>query len=481
MGDLLTRGLDAALSAGAGYADARLLTVDTEFLAARRGQVAAVHRDEETGLSLRVLVDGAWGFAATADLSADGVARAATSAVANARETAGLRLEPVELAPEPTLIATWDTPYRRDPASVPLTEKLDLLVEVVRRMEEHPGVAVADAMMDFRTERQRQLTSEGSDLTQTLRFAGVGMGATSVGPGGVQRRSYPNSWGQFIGGGYELIEESDLPGHCARIAAEAAALQEAEVCPSGRFDLILDPRQLTLQIHESVGHPLELDRVLGGEANYAGTSFATPEKLGNLQYGSPLVNLTADATLARGVATFGFDDEGVAGQRWPLVADGVLSGYLTSREYAGAIGESRSRGAMRADGWHNAPIVRMVNINLEPGRDDLLLDDLIADTKHGIYMSTNRSWSIDQRRVNFQFGCEIAWEIRDGKLGRMLRNPVYHGLTTEFWGSCDAIGGPRAWEPWGINNCGKGQPGQRAEMTHGSSPARFRQVACGTS
>jgi TldD protein len=263
------------------------------------------------------------------------------------------------------------------------------------------------------------------------------------------------------------------------VADECAALQRADPCPAGQFDLILEPRQLTLQIHESVGHPLELDRVLGGEANYAGTSFATTAQLGTLRYGSDEVTLTADASLPRGVATFGYDDEGVAGQRWTLVDRGTLAGYLTSREYAGTIGEQRSRGAMRAEGWTHAPIVRMVNISLEPGPDALSLDELIADTPHGILMDTNRSWSIDQRRVNFQFGCEVAWEIRDGKLGRMLRNPVYHGLTTEFWGSCDAVCDARAWQLWGIANCGKGQPGQTAEMSHGSSPARFRGVACG--
>jgi TldD protein len=471
--------LAAALAAGADYADARLLTVDSEDLAARRGRVADVSRHTETGLSVRVLAGGAWGFAATADLDADSVAAAARRAVALARAGAALRAAPVQLAPEPVHRSVWATPVLRDPASVAIADKLALLLEVVKRLEEHPGVAVGEASMSFRRERQWLLTSEGSEIDQTLSFAGADMAATSVGPGGVQRRSYPNSWGQFITGGYELIDELDLPAHVDEIAAEVAALQTADPCPQGRFDVIIDPRQLALQIHESVGHPLELDRVLGGEANYAGTSFATTDKLGHLRYGSPLVNFTADATLPRGLATFGFDDEGVAAQKWSLVKDGLLTGYFSPREYASAIGESRGRGVLRADGWHHVPIVRMVNLSLEPGPEDLSLDDLIADTKHGLLLSTNRSWSIDQRRVNFQFGCEAAWEIRDGKRGRLLRDPVYHGLTTEFWGSCDAICGPSAWEPWGVANCGKGQPAQVAEMTHGSSPARFRAVACG--
>ncbi len=472
--------LQAALDAGADYADVRLLTETTEYLAARRGQVAAVALDEQTGIGIRVLAGGAWGWAASQHLDTDSLAAAARLAVANARACAPWRVRPVELAPEPAVTATWATPFRRAPESVPLDEKLELLVEVVRRAQERAGVAVASAYMDFRREQTWFCSSEGADLTQDLRFAGVGCDVTTVGPGGVQTRSYPHSWGQHIGGGYELVEDVDLLGHVDGVTGEALALQEADACPSGDWDLIIAPSQLCLQIHESVGHPLELDRVLGGEANYAGTSFATPDGLGRLQYGSPLVNLTADATLPGGVATFGFDDEGVAAQRWPLVQDGILTGYLSSREYAGAIGEQRSRGAMRAEGWHNAPIVRMVNVSLEPGTDDLSLEDLIADTKRGLYLETNRSWSIDQRRVNFQFGCELAWEIRDGKRARLLRDPFYHGLTTEFWGSCDAICGPAEWQQVGLNNCGKGQPAQRAEMTHGSSPARFRSVAVGT-
>ncbi len=333
--------------------------------------------------------------------------------------------------------------------------------------------------MSFRTDQIDFRSSAGADLSQVIRLAGVGMSATSVGDGGIQRRSYPNSWGRWIGGGYEVVEEADLLAHTAETAAEAAALQTAPPCPSGVHDVILDPRQLSLQIHESVGHPLELDRVLGGEADFAGTSFATPDHLGERLYGSPLVHLTADATLERGLGTFAYDHEGVEAQKWPLIEEGVLRGYLTSRESAGAVAESRSRGTMRADGWRRVPIVRMVNISLEPGPEPLTLEELLADTRDGLYLSTNRSWSIDQRRLNFQFGCEVAWEIKGGKLGRMLRNPTYWDITPRFWGSCDAICGPDSWEVWGVFNCGKGQPMQTCQMSHGSSPARFRDVPCG--
>jgi len=241
--------------------------------------------------------------------------------------------------------------------------------------------------------------------------------------------------------------------------------------------VILEGSQLALQIHESVGHPSELDRVLGMEANYAGTSFLTTDQMGKLQFGSPAVTLIADATLPNGLASFGYDDEGVAAQRWPIVERGRFVGYLSSRELAHRIGEGRSRGCVRSDGWHHIPMIRMVNLSLSPGAGSL--EDLLQDTEHGIYMETNRSWSIDQLRYNFQFKTEIAWEIRKGKRVRLLRNPTYQGITPKFWNSCDFLCGPEAWKPWGVTNCGKGQPGQVAEMTHGAAPARFRKVRVG--
>jgi TldD protein len=251
----------------------------------------------------------------------------------------------------------------------------------------------------------------------------------------------------------------------------------ADPCPAGERDIILEGSQLALQIHESVGHPTELDRVLGMEANYAGTSFLTVDQLRKLRFGSEHVNLVADGTLPGGLATFGYDDEGVEAQRWPIVENGLFVGYLTSRELAHAIGEPRSRGCVRSDGWHHVPMIRMVNLSLQPGRGTL--EDLLADTDDGLYLETNRSWSIDQLRYNFQFKTEIGWEIKKGRRARMLRNPTYQGITPRFWNSCDFVCGPEAWEPWAVTNCGKGQPGQVAEMTHGSAPARFRKVNVG--
>jgi len=339
------------------------------------------------------------------------------------------------------------------------------------------GVTTAESFLSFLRRRTRFLSSEGADLDQTFTRSGGGLVALAVSDDGVERRSYPQSEGFFLSRGYELIDEIPWLENAERIGDEAVALLTADSCPSGELDVILEGSQLGLQIHESCGHPSELDRAIGMEANYAGTSFLTTDKLGTLQYGSPAVTLMADATLPQGLATFGYDDEGVAAQRWPIVDAGRFAGYLTSRETAHRIGESRSRGCVRADGWHHTPMIRIVNVSLMPGRGSL--EDLLADTDHGIYMETNRSWSIDQLRYNFQFATEIAWEIKKGKRVRMLRNPTYQGITTQFWNSCDFVCGPEAWKPWSVMNCGKGQPGQVAEMTHGASPARFRKVRVG--
>jgi TldD protein len=303
--------------------------------------------------------------------------------------------------------------------------------------------------------------------------------------GEVQKRSHPNSFGRDQRReGWEAILAMDLPGSAPRIGEEAVALLSAVPCPGGTTTLILGATQLALQVHESCGHPIELDRVFGTEASFAGTSFLTFEKLGTFRYGSELVNLTADATIPGGLGTFGWDDEGVPAQRVPIVREGIFCGYLTSREtvqqlreIAGDGAPEGSGGAMRADGWNRIPLIRMTNVNLEPGEWEF--DDLIADTDEGIYMEMNKSWSIDDKRLNFQFGTEMAYEIRNGKLGRMLKNATYTGMTPQFWASCDAICNKDHWRVWGTPNCGKGQPMQVAHTGHGTAPARFRDVRVG--
>lgn len=477
MKDLARLAIDTASSRGADYADARLIESRDEDLHFKNGEPAGVERSGSVGLGVRVLVAGAWGFAATDDLSKEGVERCAALAVSTGRASASLRDTPVRLAPEPAHEARWVSPCRIDPFTVSLETKLDLLSRIDARLRSVQGVRNAESFLRFLREHQWYLSTEGSDIEQTLTRSGGGMVATAVQNGDIQRRSFPASEGGHLLAGWEYIESIPWVEEAPRVAEEAVALLKAEQCPAGEFDVVLGGSQLALQIHESVGHPTELDRVLGMEANYAGTSFLTLEKRNTLQFGSAIVNLVADATLPGGLATFGYDDEGVEAQRWPLVENGRFVAYLTSRELAHRVDEARSRGCARADGWHRIPMIRMVNLSLMPGQGTL--EELLADTEHAIHMETNRSWSIDQLRYNFQFKTEIAWEVRRGKRIRMLKNPTYQGITTRFWNSCDFICGSSEWTPWSVVNCGKGQPGQVADMTHGAAPARFRGVRVG--
>jgi TldD protein len=367
-----------------------------------------------------------------------------------------------------------------DPASVPLGEKIELLLAADATMRGVRGVTISESRMNFVDEDQWFVSTEGSEIHQILRMSGAGIVATAIRDGEVQTRSYPSPFGgQCATRGYELVREMALAENAARIAGEAVALLDAPQCESGVTDLILGSSQLGLQIHESCGHPIELDRVLGTEANFAGTSFLTLDKRGALRYGSPIVNIVADARVEHGAGpgTFGYDDEGVPARRTDIVKDGIFRGYLTSRETAPLVGEEESNGTMRADGWANLPLIRMTNVSLVPGQGDL--ESLIASTKSGLYMEDNRSWSIDDRRLNFQFGTEYGWEIRDGKRTRLVKNPTYGGTTPEFWGSCDAICGAEEWVLWGLPTCGKGEPIQIAATGHGASPARFRNVKVG--
>jgi len=476
--DLMERALGIAKRRGASHAEVRVVDLTTQGLSVRNGKVAQSSWGETAGVGVRVIVDGSWGFAAGAKLTKPEIEKTARKAVEVARASASLRSGRVDLAPEPAHQDTWTTPYIEDPFPVPVEQKLALLFSVDKVLRKGRKVAVAETRMDFRRERILFANSEGAFIRQVLLRSGAGYSVTASAGGEIQHRSYPCSFGgQHSAMGYELIGGLGLLENAERIRDEAEALLSAGQCPSGEKDVIIDGPQLALQVHESCGHPSELDRVLGMEANFAGTSFMTREKMGRLKYGSSLVNLVADTTLPTGLATRGFDDEGVAAQRWHIVKDGVLVGYQTSREVAGEAGENRSRGCARADGWWSVPMIRITNLSLLPGEWEL--DDLIADTTDGILLSNNRSWSIDQRRLNFQFGTEVGWEIKKGKVTRMLKNPTYQGITPKFWGSCDAICDETHWKPWGLVNCGKGQPMQVSAMTHGTAPARFRGVAVG--
>jgi TldD protein len=371
-------------------------------------------------------------------------------------------------------------PFRIDPLAVPIDQQLGVLLTIDAELRRQKGVSLAEASMHFERRRQVFASTLGSLIDQTRCVTGAGFSALSYKDGEIQRRSYPNSFGgQYQIKGYELVEELKLLENAPRIAEEAVALHAADQCPEGEFDLILDSAQLGLQIHESIGHPIELDRVLGTEANYAGMSFLTLDQLGRLRYGSDIVNVVCDARLEHGpgLGTFAFDDEGVPARSTDIIRDGRFVGYMTSRETAAQVGEARSNGCMRADGWARSPLIRMTNVSLEPGSQSL---EEVFDAEHGIYMETNRSWSIDDKRYNFQFGCEIGWEIRRGKRVRMLKNPSYSGISTEFWNACAAIAGREHWTLWGVPNCGKGQPEQVMGTGHGASPARFRKIRIGS-
>ena len=475
--------LDAASVPGVTYADARGVSIRNRSLTTKNGRVGHASESESLGVSVRVIADGAWGFAASSDLSHPAVKATAVRAIEIAKASARVKKENIRLAPEPAAVADWTTPYRVDPFATSVEQNLDLLLKVDSDMRAVAGLTLAETGMNFQREESWFLSSEGSDIHQTKYSTGAGYTAYAFAGSEIQKRSYPNSFGgQWQNRGYELIEEMKLVENARRVAEEAVALHHADQCPEGNYTVILDGSQLGLQIHESVGHPIELDRVLGMEANFAGTSFLTLEKLGNLRYGSDLVNVVADARQEHGpgLGTFAYDDEGVAAQSTPIITNGRFTGYLSSRETAHTIGATRSGGTLRAEGWNRLPMIRMTNVSILPGEKPLSLEELIASTEDGIYMETNKSWSIDDKRYNFQFGCEMAWEIKNGKRARMLKNPSYSGITTEFWNSMDAICSREEWALWGTPNCGKGQPQQVVGTGHGASPARFRNIRVGS-
>jgi TldD protein len=475
--------LNVAAMRGASFADVRVIHQRSRALTTKNGKVGSASDSESTGMNVRALADGAWGFAASEDLSRAAVEATAARAVEIARASAQVKQEDVQLAPEKSVKAEWTTPYVVDPFSISVEQNIDLLLKVDAELRSVSGITLAEANLNFNREEQWFASSEGSEIQQTKYTAGAGYTAYAFAGNEIQKRSYPTSYGgQWQNKGYELIEELQLLQNARRIAEEAVALHQAEQCPEGVFDLILESSQLGLQIHESVGHPIELDRVLGMEANFAGTSFLTLDKLRHLRYGSDLVNVVADARLEHGpgLGTFGFDDEGVPAQCTPIISNGLFTGYLSSRDTAHTIGENRSGGTLRAESWNRLPMIRMTNVSLLPGQKPLTLEQLIASTDHGILMETNRSWSIDDKRYNFQFGCEMGWEIKHGKRVRMLKNPSYSGITTEFWNSLDALCSRDEWTLWGTPNCGKGQPQQVMGTGHGAAPARFRGIKIGS-
>ncbi len=484
MDELVLRALDLARVKGAGYADVRVVNTTQERLVVRNGVVETLSTDESLGFGVRVLVNGCWGFASSHDVTPMEVDRVTALAVQIAKASSlqnppGQGLAIGDLLGQPVISrGTYTTPIQVDPFTISPEQKLGLLLEADQGMSTVKGIRSRMSNLIFIREDKTFANTEGAYVEQTIYEAGGGIQATAVGNGEVQRRSYPQSMGRQQGcAGWEYIVAMDLPASAERIATEAVALLTAEPCPADTLTtVIIGGSQLALQVHESCGHAIELDRVLGSEAAYAGTSFLTTEKLNDFRYGSEHVNITADSLTSPGLGTFGWDDEGVPSQSTPIIEEGRFLGYLMSRETASHLGLT-SNACMRAASWNRIPLIRMTNVSLEPGEWDL--ERLIADTDDGIYMETNRSWSIDDQRYNFQFGTEMGYEIKKGKLGRMLRNCTYTGITPEFWKSCDAVCSRDHWEMWGTPHCGKGQPGQIGHTGHGASPARFRNVRVG--
>ena len=464
--------LMAIKASGAEYGDMRIQESLTQAVVGEDRRIARVRDTQDRGFGVRVLYNGAWGFTASSILSLEEVPRIAELAIEIAKGSSTLAREPVRLAPEPVCQAGVVTPARVDPFSVPLEEKTSLLLETMETLHRQAGIARSTAALWARRDMKLFASTEGSRVRFDLLACQGEFSATAVESGQFATRSYNTP---HLRRGYELITEADFLTEAPRVAAQAVEKVRAPQVEAGQYDLVLDPEHLSLTIHESCGHPSELDRALGYEANYAGTSFLTTDKRGSFRYGSPHINLVADNTEPETLAATGYDDDGVACQRWDIVRDGIFVGYCTNREVAPKIGEVRSRGSNRADGWQSVPMVRIANIGLEPGR--MTLDELLADVKRGIYIEGHGSYSIDQRRYNFQFGGDAFWLVENGKRTHMLRDVVYHGITPEFWGRCDGVADRTHRRRYGFITCGKGQPGQSGWMTHAASPARFRGIS----
>jgi len=469
--------VDVARKQGASYADFRFEEIRNENIEVSDGKPGQIDRNSSAGFCVRVLADGAWGFAANAVIGESEVRQAAQTAVAIAKTSARINRKKVHLADVPTIKDKYSTPFDKDPFKIPLTEKIEYLLSLDAMMRKNESLNNSGAFMSFTRTNKLFISSLGSEIEQTLLQSGAGASCGVIrGHRDRTERSYPSSSGQYKTIGYELVDELKFEENLPRIADEAVMLSLAKECPSGEFDIVLSSDLLSLQIHETIGHPLELDRVFGSERNFSGTSFAIPVQLGELKYGSDLINVVADTSYRGGLATWGYDDEGVKARPFKLIENGILVNYLSNRESAYRIGKLPT-GAANADGWSNPPIVRITNVLLEPGESSF--DDLISGIDDGIYFDTVESWSIGDDRSTFQLGSEVGWEIKGGKLGEMIKRPVYSGNTVYFWNSCDAVGDKSQWIIWGTPNCGKGQPAQTAQTAQGCSPSRFRRVRVG--
>jgi TldD protein len=483
LAELAAFALERARSAGASYADIRInryreqsvrLRVQADPGTGQPVEVPSVSDDGSFGFGLRVLADGAWGFSASYEVTREAIARAAAEAVEVARANASLRRRPIELAPTPSYHDTYRTTIVTDPFTVPIDQKLELLRDAAARARAVAGVFSVLGWIEIRREDRFFASTEGSVIEQHIDQVSPEITATAVERGRkVKSRTYrPHA----SCAGYEVVERADLVGHARRIGEEAVAHLKAPSVSPGVKDLVLLPTHLGLTIHESIGHSTELDRALGYEANFAGTSFLTPEKLGTFRVGSDLVHFNGDRTRPGSLSTCGYDDDGVKTRQFPIIKAGIFVGYQTIRDQAHLIGQRESMGCCYADSYASVPFQRMPNVWLEPSEKPVTLDDLVSGVDDGILIDGRGSYSIDQQRYNFQFGGDAFWEIQGGKVRGMLADVAYQSRTPDFWSACDGIGGTALWENVGLNRDGKGQPQQINAMSHGCAPARFRRI-----
>jgi TldD protein len=470
------RALDTALARGAQYADLRFEDARSETIEVRNGVVAALQDDGSSGYGVRAFYNGAWGFAASDDFGDAGLDATAARAVAIARAGAALATTRFAEIPTERYVDVYATPVLIDPQTIPVGERVAFLLEVEKALHVTGRIATGRAGIELWRTRKEFYSTSGSRIAQTIYQTGSMIGALAVGGGEAQDRTYPGDIGLYQTGGWEIVRAAALRENAERIGEEADQLLDAPQCASEIADVILGGSQVSLQIHESCGHAAELDRIMGWEANFSGTSFLDPSQRGTLRYGSSAVTIELDNTLPLGLATVGYDDEGSRSIRSDIVREGILAGFEMSRDTARTIG-LETNACVRAQSWRDVPMIRMCNLNLLPG--DRPFEALFEDVKRGVYMESNRSWSIDDHRLNFQFGCQIGWEIRDGKRGRIVKNPTYAGVTPQFWNSCDAIADERSWVAWGTPSCGKGEPIQVGRTTQAAAPARFRGVSVG--
>jgi TldD protein len=471
--------IKTARSEGADYVDVRVEKIQDEEISVADGKLEPVTQASTTGIGIRVKVAGGWGFAATDDLSEKNIKERTKLAVAIAQASAGLNQSQLVLSPLKPAKGEYVSPHEIDPFTVPLEKKIAFLMDLDGAIVSQAGEKInsRNCFAAFRKSDKLTVSSEGAEIRQIIIQSGGGM---SLGMSKSHRdrsvRSFPSSAGQYECKGYELLEELKMKEAIPRLLEDITALQTAEPCPAKETTLLLSGDQVSLQLHESVGHPLELDRVFGSERNFSGTSFATPEKLNKLKYASDIVTIASNPTAPHGLASYGYDDEGVASYRTELIKDGLLVNYLSSRETAARIGKI-STGAARADSWANVPLVRITNVCLVPG--DKSFAQILSGIDDGIYMDTVGSWSIDDERKYFKFGCEIGWLVKGGKLTTPIKNPTYSGCTIDFWNKCTAIANSDSYRIWGTPNCGKGEPGQIARTGQGASPCRFDGIQVG--